>query len=322
LTNSLWNEGDRDAAEQAARQVQEIAGEVGNQRLEAWAVSAIASIQMDDAATDSVLKGFRDAIALTDRIGVHEDHIYALHNLAEALRLRGDLAEAAKTCSQAQTEADQSGSAGSIARTTLHCALVALDRGEMSAAVAGLERVVATATEIEDVELLAGGAIELARIDMARQQWEGAGKRLQLAIEKSATLTVAEANAQSLLAQCRFAQGKNAEAERALARARELRSRITARGGVFVADLALADLNAPSDNKARAAESMLALAADAEKRLWIGPALDAQLAALAVLEATHSSSAATVREQIATRARQQGFRWVLARLQTSPGPAQ
>src|SRR5213075_1470553 len=104
--------------------------------------------------------------------------------------------------------------------------------------------------------------IELGRIDMARQRWAEAAKRLQLAIDKSAVSPIYEANAQSLMAQCRFAQGQRAEAERTLARARELRSRITMRGAVFVADVALANLDTPAGAKSRAAESLLALATD------------------------------------------------------------
>ncbi|HZX92789.1 MAG TPA: protein kinase, partial [Rudaea sp.] len=317
----LWNEGDRDAAEQAAHEVQKFASEIGDQELEAWALTAIASIEMDDAATEQVLQGFRAAIALNDRIGAHENHIYALQNYAEALRLRGQLAEAGEACSQAQAEADRSGSKASISLAKQRCALVALDRGDVAAAVGALESVLATATEIEDMDLLANSAIELARVDMARQRWAEADKRLQLAIEKSATLPIYEANAQSLMAQCRLAQGQRIEAEGALARARELRSRITVRGAVFVADVALAKLNAPAGETSRVAESLLALAADAEKRFWIGPALDARLAALAALEAAHAASAGDNREKIAASARQHGYGWVLARLQASPGPA-
>jgi len=317
----LWNDGDRDAAEQAAHQVQEISSEIGNQRLEGWALNAVASIEMDDAVTEHVLQTFRDAIALNERIGAHEVHVYALQNYAEALRLRGQLADAGEACSQAQAEADQSGSQAGISRAKLRCGLVALDRGDVVAAVGALEHVLATATEIEDMELLVTSAIELARIDMARQRWAEAGKRLQLAIEKSTALPIYETNAQSLMAQCRLAQGQRIEAERALARARELRSRITVRGTVFVADVALAKLSTPAGEKSRAAELLLALAADAEKRFWLGPALDARLAALAVLEAAHAASAGEHREQIAASARQHGYGWVLARLEASPGSA-
>ena len=319
LATLLWNEGDRDAAEQAAHQVQEISSEIGDQGLEAWALTAVASIEMDDAVTEHVLQGFRDAIALNDRIGAHEDHIYALQNYAEALRMRGQLAEAGEACSQAQAEADHSGSQASISRVKLRCALVALDRGEVAAAVGALDGVLATATEIEDMDLLVNSAIELARIDMARQHWAEADKRLQLAIEKSAVSPIYEANAQSLMAQCRRAQGQRAEAEHALTRARELRSRITARGAVFVADVALATFDTPAGAKSRAAESLLALGGDAEKRFWIGPALDARLAAVAALQAAHADSTGVYREQIAASARQYGYGWVLARLQASPG---
>ncbi len=321
LTNVLWNDGDRDAAEQAARQVQEISGEIGNQRLEGWALSAVASIEMDDAVTEQVLQAFRDAIALNDRIGAHEVHIYALQNYAEALRLRGRLVEAGEACSQAQAQADRSGSQAGISRAKLRCALVALDRGDVAAAVGALEDVLATATGIEDMELLVTSAIELARIDVARQRWAEADKRLRLAIEKSAAFPIYEVNAQSMMAQCRFAQGQRTEAERALARAQELRSRITERGAVFVADVALATLHAPAGEKARAAESLLALAADAEKRFWIGPALEARLAAVTVMQNTNAASTEAYREQVAASAREQGYGWVLARLQASPGPA-
>jgi len=321
LASLLWNEGDRDAAEQAARQVQEISSEIGDQELEAWALIAVASIEMDDAVTEQVLQRFRDAVAISDRIGAHEDHIYAVQNYAEALRLRGQLTEAGEICSQAQAEAEQSGSQAGLLRARLRCALVALDRGEVVPAVSALERALATATEIEEMELLVTSAIELARVDMARQRWAEAAKRLQLAIDKSAALPIFEVNAQSLMAQCRLSQGQRPEAERALARARELRSRITMRGAVFVADVALANFDTRAGTKSRAAESLLALAADGEKRFWIGPALDAQLAALAMLEAAHAASAEVHREQIATSARQHGYGWVLARLQASPGPA-
>ena len=319
LAISLWNEGDRDAAEQAARQVQEIGLEVGNQHLEAWSLTAVASIEMDDAVTERVLQGFRDAIALNDRIGAHADHVYALQNYAEALRQRGQLAEADEVCSQARAEADQSGAQGSIAQVVLRCALIALDRGEVEAAAAALEHVLATATEIEDMELLAGSAIELARIDMARQRWAEAAKRLQLAIDKSAASPVAEANAQALLARCLLAQGQRVDAQRAIARARELRSRITARGVVFAADLALALIGELTGVKSRTADALSALADDAEKRFWIGPALEARFAALSAMESARSGSAEAYRERLTENARQHGYGWLLARLQSSAG---
>lgn len=308
----LWNEGDRDAAEQAVRQVREISDEIGNSILKAWALAADAWFEMDETANDAVLQGYREALALSEQIGAHEQHIYTLQNYAEALRLRGELPEAAKACSEARKEAMQSGFSASASMAELRCALVALDRGDIAAAVTALEEVRDSATKMDAPELVATSAIELARIDIANQRWAEASEKLQLAIDKSTAWPVNEAFAQSLLAQCRVGLGDNGSAGLALARAHELRSRITARGAVFLTDLNLALLDAHDPQ--HGAESALALGADADKRSWTGLALEARLAALFALETVHVASAAALREQIGASARQHGYGWVLARL--------
>jgi serine/threonine-protein kinase len=319
LANLLWSEGDRDAAEQAVRQVQEIGDEIGNGELKAWAVAARVWIEMDESASDHVLQGFREALVLNEQVGAHEQHIYSLQSYAEALRLRGELQEAGKACSQAREEAVQSGFSAYVAMAELRCAMVTLDRGDVPAAVSAMKSVQESAAKMQAPELVANSAIELARIEIARHQWDNAIEHLTLAVDKSSAFPVSEVNAQSLLAQCHYALGRDKEGGRALARARELRSRITARGVVFIADLNLSLFGAGGN--ARTADSALALASDADKRFWSVPALEARLAALAVLEAAHAASASALREQITASARAHGYGWVLARLQAIQNPA-
>jgi hypothetical protein len=57
-----------------------------------------------------------------------------------------------------------------------------------------------------------------------------------------------------------------------------------------------------------------ALAADAERRHWLGWSLEAELAMVEALQLQHDPGAATLRAEVVSTARGHGFGWVLTRL--------
>ena len=65
----LWDSGDRDAAQNAARHSLALARETGNLNLQAWTLRALATIAADESLTDEVMQEYREVTDLTKRTG-------------------------------------------------------------------------------------------------------------------------------------------------------------------------------------------------------------------------------------------------------------
>jgi tetratricopeptide (TPR) repeat protein len=304
----------------AARNSLALQREMENASGIAWALMALAVLQADDATSDAVLENMREAISQDDRSGDHLNHVFALHSYAFQLSSRGELAEAKKACDQALAEAAQLHDPSTQASTELDCGRIALDRGEVAAAVTALDHVRKLAEEIGDEGARADAGVTLARIEIAREAWDKAIGLLVDATEKYRTRegVTGESTAQALAALVYSAQGKSAERDQAAAHARALRARITTRQNAFAIDIALAQLSS-ADTHAKVSE-LLALAADAEGRQWLDQSLEAKYAAWQILERNHDASAPRLREQILTVADKHGFGWLQARLQPAAKP--
>jgi tetratricopeptide (TPR) repeat protein len=231
-------------------------------------------------------------------------------------RLRGDLPAAAETCAKALAGYREIGDGNGIASTQFECAQIALDRGDISAAQAGVERVRSDAVRYANSMLVYNADLLQAQIAMGHGDWTRAVALLQRSI-KTATegqLVTGEAIAQSQLAICYAKLGRDAERDRAAARAKELRSRVTERQEVFAVDIALAQLGGGMGQQEAAAAVLRELAVDADKRQLHGWALESRLALLQLLESWHDPSAAALRDQVTNDARGRGFGWILIRL--------
>ena len=80
-------------------------------------------------------------------------------------------------------------------------------------------------------------------------------------------------------------------------------------------DIALARLPSPgSTDGTSAADQLLSLAADAERRQFLGWALEAKLAAWELMRGKRANAAASLRTQIEKSARQHGFGRILNQL--------
>ncbi|HEY2395978.1 MAG TPA: protein kinase [Rudaea sp.] len=322
MVNPLWDHGDRDAAEAAAKKVLEIRRETSDLAGQAWALLVIAQLQLDENASDATLDTYRQAIALDERAGQRAHHLSALNKYSEALQLRGDLDAARDVCKQAQADASRSTNPRTGIGVDLRCAVIALDRGDKATFVAGANRAVDLARDHDDKDTAAYAGLALARLDMANRDFPAAEKRLSSAIRYFADGEVVpdEAEAQALAALCYAALGRKVERDRAAGRAKELRSAITIRGSAAVVDTLLARLLADDGQPRQAALRLVELADDAAKRQWIARELEARLAAIPLLEQIGDASAAAQRKRVETTARQHGFGWVLDRLNsTLPG---
>jgi tetratricopeptide (TPR) repeat protein len=317
----LWDRGDRDAAEVAAKRVLDIRKETGNVAGQAWALLVLAQIQLDESAADSTLETYREALALDERAGERAHRLSAMAKYSEALQLRGDLDTARDVCRQAQAEASRSTNPAMVTQMELRCAAIALDRGEMSAFVAGSDRALELARENDDPETAANTGLLVARVDMANGDYAKAEKRLQEVIRYFAQGEVvpSEAEAQGLAALCYAALDRGDERNRAAARARELRSAITIRGSATIVDILLARLAALDGQPAQAVSRLAEVAADAERREWTAIALEARLAAVQVPGRTHDATASAARESLRADAEKRGFRWVVTRLAAASG---
>ncbi|MFT3792584.1 MAG: protein kinase [Rudaea sp.] len=317
----LWHVGDRDGAIAAANQSQRIRREIGDLAGEGKVLVWAAGFAMDETADDETLEQFRHALSVNELAGAKSQHVYALKTYSEALRLRGDLAAARSACDQARDEAQALGDRSLRMVADRQCAQIAADSGDLDGAAAGFGSALAVARETSDDKSASAIETELARIDMARGDPAKGRDRLLRAVEKSGSgeFVTGEAIAQSLLALCEAALGEPARRDEAAARARELRSRITARGEVIVVDIALAEVQGLRGEREAAVAALRAAAKDAEKRRWLVHSLEAQLAELRLLErAPVAPGTAELRRRIAAVAQQHGFGGISMRLAAGP----
>ncbi|WP_347260568.1 protein kinase [Rudaea sp.] len=324
LNGALWNQGDRDAAVTASRRGLAIAREIRDAGSEAWHSGSLAVMRLDEGADDETIAELRAASELDGRLGAREDRLFMLANLSDAYRLRGQLDEAQKYCSLARAELSPTGSPFAAASVNYNCAALALDRGESAEGAAELEQAMTIGAQINDNWSLTNGAVVLAGIDISKGDWEAARQRLAATAARLPPddFPIGEANVLAWLSLCEGRLGHVAERDRAMARARALRSRITSSYTVFAADLALAQLRGIVDGRAAGIAALESLADDAERRSWLALALEARLPLLPLLQQSDAPMAEELRNRTESAARRYGFKWVSTRLAKSDGTEQ
>jgi DNA-binding winged helix-turn-helix (wHTH) protein/tetratricopeptide (TPR) repeat protein len=313
LCQMLWFGGDQDGARAAARNGLKLARETGDLGIQSWTLRALATIASDDAASEEVLSDYREVIALNERTGDRGGHVWSLASYADVARMRGDLDEASQYCARAISEAAALSDPQFAVYSGFTCALVRVDRGESDAARAALMEVQRRLGSGGDATYANNALMSLAQLDMDNARWSTARERLRRASRGFAAAEehTGEADAQAMLALCAQALGDAGERDRAADRARTLRQAITSRQEVYVVDIALARLAEQGHQDAAAVDKLLALAADAERRFWIGWSLEAKLAAWELLRARDPKAAGALRGQIETTARKHGFERIL-----------
>lgn len=311
LCSLLWVAGDRDGAQAAARSSLELARETGDQGLQGWNLQALATIASDEAATDEVLAEYREVVALDDRAG--RQAVWPLANIADVQRLRGELDAARATCARALEEATTLTDPQFAVFSGFTCALIASDRGDPTGARAGFEEVIRRVGSGGDMTYRDNSLMMIAQLDMDERRWSAARERLERASQGFATAEerTGEADADAMLALCAQALGDTTARDRALQRARVLRQSMTSRQEIYFVDIAMARLAADAHSGPSSAEQLLALAADAERRHWMGWALEAKLAAWQLLRARHAERAQALYREIDETARRHGFGRIL-----------
>ncbi|MGH8253584.1 MAG: hypothetical protein ACRES2_06040, partial [Steroidobacteraceae bacterium] len=88
---------------------------------------------------------------------------------------------------------------------------------------------------------------------------------------------------------------------------------------IYVVDIALDLLAGMTGRDASAAQKLLALAADAGRRHWLGWSLEAKVAAWELLQLQGSGAAAALRTDISNTAREHGYGRIL-KLLNRPAP--
>jgi DNA-binding winged helix-turn-helix (wHTH) protein/tetratricopeptide (TPR) repeat protein len=321
LCSMLWVSGDRDGAQTAARRSLELARETGDLRLQAWTLRALATIASDEAASDEVLSDYREVIALNERSGDRGGHVWSLASYADVERMRGNLAEARAICAQSYAEALTLSDPQFAVYSGFTCALIDVDQGKVEAARAALKEVARRVGSGGDMTYLDDTRMTLAQLEMDEGHWSAAQEQLREASRSfaAAEAQTGEADAQALLALCAQALGESAERDAAAGRARKLRESITSKQEVYVVDIALARLGGRTQTDSAATDKLLALAADAERRQWLGWSLEAKTAAWELLQARAASTADRLRGDIESSARQHGFGRILKLLRRPDG---
>jgi DNA-binding winged helix-turn-helix (wHTH) protein/tetratricopeptide (TPR) repeat protein/TolB-like protein len=286
LGEALWKAGDRDGADVAVRHVLQTGRELGDLRLEAWSLRALANIASDEAATDEALAQLRESAALDLRIGGPGRAAFGFGAYADIARVRGELADAREACARAEAALPQVSGPSDRVSILVNCAEVRLDQGDAAVAGAMLQEVVKTAQVTAGLELAGGNAdLLLAQIDMDAGRWEAARDRLAHAGQMFATMDsrTGEADAEALLAVCEQALADPSARDEALGRARGLKGSISAKLEVYPVEIALAQLAGNHEQRVAAVANLHELSADAQHRHWVTWAAEADLVAWRLL---------------------------------------
>ncbi|HKR76863.1 MAG TPA: winged helix-turn-helix domain-containing protein [Rhodanobacter sp.] len=317
LSIMLWSAGDRDGTETALRQALAIGRETDDKVRQAWSLTGLATVLSDESAGDEVAAMYQQAIALDRQANRRSHLVFAMANYADLLRVRGQLDEARTVCGQAMDITHELDAAGQGGATRFECAQVLLDRGEVAAATAELDKIKGAAVASKDAFTAANTEFVLGQIAMGRARWRDARKLLQ---ESLAGWTAQQeepgiANASALLALCADALGDKAGRESLTARARDLRAAINQRQEVFLLDVSLAELRAYGGEYDVGLAQLRALADDAAKRSWASPAFEARLAVQRVLDRDANRAVAQAyRRVLKADAQKAGYGWVAQRL--------
>jgi eukaryotic-like serine/threonine-protein kinase len=320
LSSMLWLQGDRDGAQTAARHALELGRETGDLSTQSWSLQALATIVSDDEASDEVLSEYREVVALNERAG--HQIAWPLTDVADVQRMRGELDAARTTCARAQVQAAPLSDPQFAIFSGFTCALIESDRGNADAARAGFAEVIRRVGTGGDMSYRDNSQMMLAQLDMDDGRWSAARERLQQASRgfAAAEERTGEADAEAMLALCEQALGNTAGRNQALERARVLRQSITSRQEVYVVDIALARLSdAAQSDTTVAAKKLTALASDAERRHFIGWALEAKLAAWELLRVRDAGAADALRAEIEKTAREHGFGRIMKLLRRRDG---
>ena len=317
LCSLLWNAGDRDGAQAAARQSLRLARETGDLRLQAWTLRALATIASDEAATDDVLNEYREVTALTKRSNDFGGHVWSLATNADLLRMRGDLDGAQRECVEAQKEASALSDPQFAIYSGFICAQLAIDRGDNPSGRRMLDAVVSSASASGNKIYLGNSYLLLGQLEYDAMHWHEAIDDSRRAVQQFTSIDAQTgvADAEALLALSAQALGAQAERDAAVTRIKKLHRAITSRSEIFFVDIALAQLSgatAPNESVARLRE----LASDAEHRHWLAWSLEAKVAEWRVLKSQENAAAsANLGRELSTTARKLGFGRIVAQLQ-------
>ena len=327
VCESLWVMGDRDGAQAAARQGLDISREIGDLKLQAWMLQALANIGSDEAASDEVVRDFREVISVAARSGDPGGHVWALATYADTARLRGEMAEARSACSQATAEAAPLSDPQFAIYSGFVCAEVKLDAGEPEQAQSMLLDVINLSKASGNSIYLADALMTLTELDLETSGCAHTQEALQDAIKTFAAgeKRTGEAEAMAVQALCQQAAGDLAGRDKSIARARELRAGINSRQEVFFVDITLARIGSATDAHSDSIARLNAMAADAASRHWLTWALEAKLAAWQLAVGSGEKVvAAKLRQELESSARAHGMLRILSRIAqlSKPGRGQ
>ena len=300
----------------AARHVLDIGRETGDLRFQTWGLQALATAEADEAASDEVLQEYREIVALNEKSGNNGGLVWTLSNYADVLRMRGELAEADTVCQRAKRLAAEITDPQFVLLVTFNCAQVALDRGDIATATSGVESAMKIATASADALRQSNAELTLAQIDMGSRRWTDARPRLERAAAEfeKAEATDGRGRRRGISRALRgFARRRRCARSRGRPRARVAARNHRAPGSFRGRTSRLAVLRTRAGD-ASAVADLRAMAADADHRHWLGWSLESRLAAVEAMELRHDPAAAPLRAEVASKAREHGFGWVLTRL--------
>jgi len=315
LARILIAQGDRDAADADVASALRIQREIDDLGGQAWSLTALAVFGADDALTDKVMEMFREALSIDERVGDKPHHLFVLTQYGDALRQRGELAESQKICEQALVEGGQINNPAGIMPAYATCAYLAMDRGELNAARNQFAAAGTIAESLKDATTLGDIAMNLALMDMDAELWSDAERHLDSAREQyvNAQAIHGEALVASLAALCYEKLRLPARRDGALARAVELRNRITLRQTGLLLDAQIARVRGESGERESSIGALHGFAQDAEQRNWIALALEFRLAELRLSESSGDHARTqSLRSNLRDAAKRLGFGWLLA----------
>ena len=259
----------------------------------ASALAAIAVMLVNTGHLDQAEDRTREAWTYLRKEGSRGREAWLLNNLAWILWLRGDLPAAQRAAAEALATSTQVGQKTLLAFNLFNLGNIARDKGDLGAATSKLKESLALRNEMGQEERAAENQVEFARIAIEEDRASDAELLVQEALSKfrAAGSPSEEAMGLSVLIQALLAQGKVADAERALDRAGELSKRTLTMHAQLRIAISVARLNAALERTTNARKELELVVSEAQKAGFYGRQLEARLA-LGEIEMTSGATVA------------------------------
>jgi tetratricopeptide (TPR) repeat protein/TolB-like protein len=280
LATAMWDEGDWVGSEKMYRQAVDLFRRVGNQTGYSGALGNLAGILVDRGDLQGARRMFTAALQVSQEIGDKSGEGFELVNLADILQHQGKLAGARTMYDRAADLFRTSGDKSSLAYPLVGIAELLLAQGELQGAKEQFAQALKLRQDSGEQAMAARTRLEIVQLAMEEGKAVGemeADVRSLLDGFRKGEDVEGQLDAATQLAQMLVAEGKFAEAQSALAAARQASTKTENYAKRVRLDIVQAQVEGKS-NPVRAEEKLQNIAKGCRQRGFIGLQLEAELA--------------------------------------------